>query len=110
VVFEGLKKEQIRRIVRIQAERVRERLAAKKIKMVLDDSAIDYLGVSHLASAAPVLPPSRKSHLAFGAPVYPHSYEPRLAFVALFLPNFIKVVLLLLPLSAPESREGHPLR
>jgi ATP-dependent Clp protease ATP-binding subunit ClpB len=45
VIFEGLNKEQIRRIVRIQADRVAERLAARKVKMVLEDSAVDYLGV-----------------------------------------------------------------
>jgi ATP-dependent Clp protease ATP-binding subunit ClpB len=45
VVFEGLDKEQIRRIVKIQADRVAERLAARKVKMVLEDSAVDYLGV-----------------------------------------------------------------
>eukprot|EP00884_Botryococcus_braunii_P017668 jgi/Botrbrau1/4585/Bobra.60_2s0071.1 len=44
VVFEGLDKEQIRRIVKIQADRVAERLAARKVKMVLEDSAVDYLG------------------------------------------------------------------
>lgn len=48
IVFEGLKREQIRQIVRIQAKRVAERLAAKKISLELKDSAVDFLVVSPL--------------------------------------------------------------
>ena len=46
IVFEGLKREQIKQIVRIQARRVAERLAVKKISLELKDSAVDYLAVS----------------------------------------------------------------
>ena len=46
IVFEGLKREQIKQIVRIQARRVAERLAIKKISLELKDSAVDYLAVS----------------------------------------------------------------
>lgn len=45
IVFEGLKREQIKQIVRIQAKRVADRLAAKKISLELKDSAVDYLVV-----------------------------------------------------------------
>ena len=45
IVFEGLKREQIKQIVRIQARRVAERLAVKKISLELKDSAVDYLAV-----------------------------------------------------------------
>ena len=45
IVFEGLKREQIKKIVRIQAKRVADRLAAKKIKLQLNPSAEDYLVV-----------------------------------------------------------------
>eukprot|EP00884_Botryococcus_braunii_P017669 jgi/Botrbrau1/4586/Bobra.60_2s0072.1 len=57
VLFEGLNKEQIRRIVRIQANRVAERLAARKIQMILEDSAVDYLaekGYDPMYGARPV--------------------------------------------------------
>ena len=46
IVFEGLHREQIKSIVRIQAKRVADRLAAKKITLDLRDSAVDYLVVS----------------------------------------------------------------
>jgi len=46
IVFEGLKREQIKKIVRIQAKRVAERLAAKKVSLDLSESAVDYLVVS----------------------------------------------------------------
>ena len=46
IVFEGLRREQIKSIVRIQAKRVAERLATKKITLDLRDSAVDYLVVS----------------------------------------------------------------
>ncbi len=48
IVFEGLRREQIKSIVRIQAKRVADRLAAKKITLDLKDSAVDYLVVSTL--------------------------------------------------------------
>ena len=47
-MFEGLKREQINQIVRIQAKRVAERLAVKKISLELADSAVDYLVVSSI--------------------------------------------------------------
>ncbi len=45
VVFEALKLNEIRQIVRLQAKRVEQRLAEKKIKLELDESAVDYLAV-----------------------------------------------------------------
>ncbi len=45
VVFEALKLNEIRQIVRLQAKRVEERLAEKKIKLELHESAVDYLAV-----------------------------------------------------------------
>ncbi len=45
VVFEALKLNEIREIVRLQAKRVEARLAEKKIKLQLDESAVDYLAV-----------------------------------------------------------------
>jgi ATP-dependent Clp protease ATP-binding subunit ClpB len=53
IVFEGLKREQIKKIVRIQAKRVAERLAAKKIALELNESAVDYLVVRHPQAAVP---------------------------------------------------------
>ena len=53
IVFEGLRRTQIKSIVRIQATRVAERLAAKKITLDLKDSAVDYLVVS-LADSNPI--------------------------------------------------------
>ena len=50
IVFEGLKREQIKLIVRIQAQRVADRLAAKKINLELRDSAVDYLVVRSWSS------------------------------------------------------------
>ena len=46
VVFDGLSKDQIKFIVKLQAKRVSERLAVKKMKLQLDESAEDYLVVS----------------------------------------------------------------
>lgn len=43
IVFQGLQKEQIQSIVRLQAERVSQRLAEKKMRMELGDSAVEYL-------------------------------------------------------------------
>ena len=51
VVFEGLRLEQIRQIVRLQAKRVEQRLADQKIHLQLTDAAVDYLAVR-----APALP------------------------------------------------------
>ncbi len=46
VVFDGLSKDQIKFIVKLQAKRVAERLAVKKMKLQLDETAEDYLVVS----------------------------------------------------------------
>ena len=43
IIFEGLGLEQIRAIVRLQAQRVAERLRDKKMALELRDSAIDWL-------------------------------------------------------------------
>ena len=43
IIFQGLMKEQIKNIVRLQAVRVEKRLAEKKIKMQLEESAVDVL-------------------------------------------------------------------
>lgn len=43
VMFDILKPEAIRNIVRIQVEKVRERLTAKDITLVISDEALDYL-------------------------------------------------------------------
>ena len=48
IVFQGLKRSEIETIARLQAKRVEQRLAAKKIKMKLDDSAVQFLAVSVL--------------------------------------------------------------
>ena len=45
VVFEGLRLEQIRQIVRLQAKRVEARLEDQKIHLQLTDDAVDYLAV-----------------------------------------------------------------
>lgn len=50
IVFQGLQKSQIESIARLQAKRVEQRLAAKKIKMVLEDSAVQFLAVSPCCS------------------------------------------------------------
>ncbi|CAL8470560.1 g10102 [Coccomyxa elongata] len=57
VVFEALKLNEIREIVRLQAKRVEARLAEKKIKLQLDESAVDYLatkGYDPVYGARPV--------------------------------------------------------
>ena len=46
VVFEALKLNEIKQIVRLQAKRVEDRLRDKKMRLELTDSAIDYLAVS----------------------------------------------------------------
>jgi ATP-dependent Clp protease ATP-binding subunit ClpB len=43
IIFHGLRRSQIARIVELQADRVRGRLADRKISMDLKDSAIEYL-------------------------------------------------------------------
>ena len=53
VVFEALKLNEIRQIVRLQAKRVEARLAEKKIKLQLDDSAVEYLAVRLLRGGLP---------------------------------------------------------
>ena len=45
IVFKGLTKGEIKHIARLQAKRVEQRLAAKKIKMVLEDSGVEFLAV-----------------------------------------------------------------
>ena len=45
IVFQGLKRSEIKKIARLQAKRVEQRLAAKKIKMKLEDSAVEFLAV-----------------------------------------------------------------
>jgi ATP-dependent Clp protease ATP-binding subunit ClpB len=57
IVFGGLDREQIAVIVRLQAKRVQERLASRKIKLQLDDSAVNYLadkGFDPVFGARPV--------------------------------------------------------
>ena len=46
VVFEALKLNEIKQIVRLQAKRVEDRLRDKKMRLELTDPAIDYLAVS----------------------------------------------------------------
>ena len=48
IVFEALQRGQIETIARLQAKRVEERLAAKKIRMHLEDSAVQFLSVRRL--------------------------------------------------------------
>ena len=67
VVFEGLRLEQIRQIVRLQAKRVEQRLEDQKIHLELTDAAVDYLAVR-----APCLLPT-SSPLAVARSVWrPH--------------------------------------
>lgn len=51
-VFKALQRQDIKRIVKLQAKRVEERLAAKKMKMHLKEDAIDFLAVSSSCSCA----------------------------------------------------------
>ncbi len=44
LVFRALRREQIHAIVRIQVERLRERLAERKLKLEMSDEAIDFIG------------------------------------------------------------------
>ena len=53
IVFQGLKRSEIEKIARLQAKRVEQRLAAKKIKMRLEDSAVQFLAVR--SDSAPFL-------------------------------------------------------
>ena len=55
IVFDALQRSEIASIARIQAKRVEERLAAKKIKMLLEDSAVEYLSVRASLPAAGTL-------------------------------------------------------
>lgn len=56
-VFKSLQRQDIKRIVKLQANRVEERLVAKKMKMQLNESAIDFLAVSaSLASCVAACP------------------------------------------------------
>jgi ATP-dependent Clp protease ATP-binding subunit ClpB len=41
--LQGLDRQQIGTIVRLQAKRVADRLASRKIKLELDDSAVEWL-------------------------------------------------------------------
>ncbi|EFN53397.1 hypothetical protein CHLNCDRAFT_137194 [Chlorella variabilis] len=43
IVFQGLRREQIKSIVQLQARRVEKRLAEKKMRMELQESAVEYL-------------------------------------------------------------------
>ncbi len=52
VVFEALKLNEIREIVRLQAKRVADRLKDKKITLDLADSAVEYLAVRLCAQSA----------------------------------------------------------
>ncbi len=46
IVFKALQREDIKRIVLLQVERVRQRLAAKKMRLELEDSGLEFLAVS----------------------------------------------------------------
>lgn len=57
VTFSSLKSSEIASIVRLQAKRVAERLASKKIALTLDESAVEYLtavGYDPVFGARPV--------------------------------------------------------
>jgi ATP-dependent Clp protease ATP-binding subunit ClpB len=57
IVFQGLDRQQIGTIVRLQAKRVADRLASRKIKLELDDSAVEWLadkGFDPVFGARPV--------------------------------------------------------
>ena len=57
VVFDGLRRDQVAAIVRLQAKRVADRLAAKKMGLELEDSAVEYLsaiGYDPVYGARPV--------------------------------------------------------
>jgi ATP-dependent Clp protease ATP-binding subunit ClpB len=43
IIFQGLQKDQIKSIVELQAKRVQERLDDKKMKMIIEDSAMNHL-------------------------------------------------------------------
>jgi ATP-dependent Clp protease ATP-binding subunit ClpB len=43
IIFQGLKKDEIKSIVRLQADRVSKRLAERKMTLQLTDSAVDFL-------------------------------------------------------------------
>lgn len=59
-VFKALQRQDIKRIVKLQAKRVEERLHAKKMKMQLKESAIDFLAVCCHCACATVTAPSQK--------------------------------------------------
>ena len=61
VVFEALKLNEIKQIVRLQAKRVEDRLRDKKMRLELTDSAIDYLAVSPFTETCFVLAVRRHS-------------------------------------------------
>ena len=46
IVFKALQREDIKRIVLLQVERVRQRLAAKKMRLELEESGLEFLAVS----------------------------------------------------------------
>lgn len=57
IIFDSLRLDQIKEIVRLQAKRVAARLAEKKMKLQLEDSAVDYLaakGFDPVYGARPV--------------------------------------------------------
>ena len=51
IVFKALQREDIKRIVLLQVERVRQRLAAKKMRLELEDSGLEFLAVSTTAQS-----------------------------------------------------------
>ncbi len=55
IVFNPLNRADIKRIVRLQAKRVEERLTAKKMKMKLLEPAIEFLAVQCSLAIAAVL-------------------------------------------------------
>ena len=55
IVFDALQRDQIQTIARLQAKRVEERLAAKKIRMHLEDSAVEFLSVRPGAEMCPLV-------------------------------------------------------
>ena len=59
-VFKALQRQDIKRIVKLQAKRVEERLHAKKMKMQLKESAIDFLAVCCRPAYATVSAPSQE--------------------------------------------------
>lgn len=62
MIFEGLNRQQIGTIVRLQAQRVADRLKSRKIKLELTDSAVDFLAdkVRLYAHSPPHSPPEHE--------------------------------------------------